>query len=67
MIIDGNHILPSEGYAYITNGTVWASEAYLGRSDSADNWHDTNEEPPSPEDEEEVDPEEVLSELEAML
>lgn len=65
MIIDGNHISPSDGYAYITNGTVWASEAYIGRSDSVDNWHDTNDEPPEPE--EEVTPEEIASELEAML
>lgn len=65
MIIDENHILPSEGYAYITNGTVWASEAYLGRSDSVDNWHDTNDEPPTPE--EELTPEQIISRLEEIL
>lgn len=67
MIIDSNHILPSDGYAYITNGTVWASEAYLGRSDSVDNWHDTNDEPPSPEDNPSITPEQIISRLEEIL
>lgn len=67
MIIDNNHILPSEGYAYISNGTNWAKEAYLGRSDSVENWHDTNDEPPSPEDNPPITPEQIISRLEEIL
>lgn len=46
-----NYWIPGEGYAYITNGTVWSEGLYLGRSDSISNWHDTNEEPPEPQEE----------------
>lgn len=67
MIIDNNHILPSEGYAYISNGMVWAKEAYLGRSDSPNNWHDTNDEPPSHEDDPSITPEQIVSRLEEIL
>lgn len=65
MIIDNNHILPSEGYAYISNGSVLAKEAYLGRSDSPSNWYDTNDEPPKPE--EPITPEQIISRLEEIL
>ena len=43
-----NHWIPSEGYKYITNGTVWSDGIYLGRADDISNWHDTNEEPSEP-------------------
>ena len=46
----GNKWIPSPGYKYISNGTVWTGSIYLGSSDSIDNWHDTNEEPPEPEE-----------------
>lgn len=49
MIIDGNKLTPSEGYKYITNGETWSDLVFLGIYDSADNWHDTNDEPPEPE------------------
>ena len=45
MIIDDNKLRPSEGYKYITNGEVFSELVYLGIYDSADNWHDTNDEP----------------------
>jgi len=44
--------VPSDGYKYISNGTVWSTEIRLGRTDSISNWHDTNEEPPEPTPEE---------------
>ena len=40
-----NYWVPSVGYKYITNGTSWSEGIFLGRLDSIDNWHDTNEEP----------------------
>lgn len=47
----GNHWIPSPGYIYLSNGAVWTNDLYLGRTDSIDNWHDTHDEPPEPEDE----------------
>ena len=47
----GNHWIPSPGYAYLSNGTTWTDGLFLGRKNSIDNWHDTNNEPPAPEDE----------------
>ena len=49
--VQGNLWVPDEGYKYITNGEVYTDSIYLGARDSSDNWHDTNEEPPEPEDE----------------
>ena len=54
MIIEGNKLTPDEGYKYITNGEVWSDLVYLGINDSVDNWHDTNDEPPDPEYDEEA-------------
>lgn len=65
MIIDGNKLTPEDGYKYVTNGRFFSELVFLGRYDSVDNWHDTNDEPP--EAEEEVTPEEMMAELEAML
>lgn len=45
MIIDGNKLMPSDGFAYITNGEVYSTLVYLGNNDSSENWHDTNEAP----------------------
>ena len=50
--IEKNHWVPSEGYKYITNGETYTNEIFLGRMDSIDNWHDTNDEPPVEEIEE---------------
>ena len=50
----GNHWIPSPGYAYLSNGEVWTDGLFLGRTDSIDRWHETNEEPPNLEDEEDV-------------
>lgn len=46
-----NFWIPGEGYKYLSNGTVWSNGIYLGKSDSIDNWHDTNDEPPDPTEE----------------
>lgn len=51
MIIDGNKLQPEEGYKYITNEEVFSTLVFLGKNDSVDNWHDTNEEPPTPSEE----------------
>lgn len=49
--VQGNLWVPSDGYKYITNGEVYTDSIYLGARDSIDNWRDTNDEPPEPEDE----------------
>lgn len=49
--VQGNLWVPSDGYKYITNGEVYTDSIYLGAKDSINNWHDTNDEPPEPEDE----------------
>ena len=56
--VSGNKWVPSPGYVYISNGKVWTDSIFLGASDDIANWHDTNEEPPEPE--EEVDDAEAL-------
>ncbi len=43
--VEGNKYIPSEEFKYLTNGIVTASMIYLGKADSVDNWHDTNEDP----------------------
>jgi len=48
--VKDNEWIPSSGYRYISNGSVWTERILLGRSDSIANWHDTNEEPPEEED-----------------
>ncbi len=53
--VEKNIWIPSEGYKYISNGVIFARRIYLGRNDSIDNWHDTNDEPPAPEDEQDGD------------
>lgn len=54
MIIDGNILTPSEDYKCISNGEVWSDLVFLGKHDSAENWYDTNDEPPAPEDDAEA-------------
>ncbi len=56
--IEGNKWIPSDGFKYISNGETWAESINIGQSDNIANWHDTNEEPPEPE--EEVDDAEAL-------
>lgn len=48
--VSGNKWVPSEGYSYISNGEVWTDSIFIGASDDISNWHDTNDEPPTPED-----------------
>ena len=52
--VSGNKWIPSDGYKYISNGTVWTDSIYLGNRDSIDSWHDTNEEPPDPAEQEDA-------------
>ena len=48
--VSGNHWIPSAGYKYISNGTAWSEEIFLGLTDNISNWYDTNEEPPEPDE-----------------
>ena len=57
--VSGNKWIPSDGYNYLTDGVTWTDSIYLGRGDSIDRWHDTNEEPHDPEPD--PTPEEALS------
>lgn len=57
--LSGNKWIPSEGYSYISNGEVWTDSIFLGKDDDIANWHDTNEEPPAPE--EDISDEEALA------
>jgi len=49
--VSGNYWVPDDGYKYVTNGSVYSDGIYLGKGDSIENWHDTNDEPPESEDE----------------
>lgn len=64
MIIEGNKLTPNEGYKYITDGEAWSDLVFLGKHDSVDNWHDTNDEPPIPEDDEDATVEDYEAALE---
>lgn len=48
--VKDNIWIPSEGYKYLTNVEVWSERIILGKNDSINNWHDTNEEPPLPDE-----------------
>lgn len=48
--VEGNKWIPSEGFMYISNGEVWSDSILLGANDNIGNWHDTNDEPPAPDD-----------------
>ncbi len=50
-----NHWIPDDGYKYLSNGEVWTDGIFLGKSDSINNWHDTNDDPPSEDEEDEED------------
>lgn len=50
-----NYWIPSDGYKYITNGSAYSEGVYLGKNDRPENWHDTNDEPPEPEEEPSVE------------
>ena len=52
---------PSEGYGYISDDETWTDCAYMPLDGEVTKWHDTNEPPPDPEEEDE--PEEGLTEL----
>lgn len=43
--VKDNLWVPDEGYKYITNGSIYTDSIYLGKADSIENWHDTNDEP----------------------
>lgn len=57
--VSENQWIPDEGYKYISNGEVWTDSILLGVNDNIVNWHDTNDEPPIPE--EDIDDSEALS------
>lgn len=38
-------LTPEEGYAYLTNGHMWATEVWLGDNANPSRWYSTNEEP----------------------
>lgn len=57
--VEGNKWIPNDGFKYITNGDVYTDYILLGSGDSIENWHDTNDEPPVPE--EDIEPEEALA------
>lgn len=60
----GTKINKDNSYKYISNGSVWTDCVVLGRTDRVENWHDTNEEPPEPEEQAtDEDLENALTEL----
>lgn len=57
-----NIVRPSEGFKYVTDGTVYSDCVYLGKNANAGDWQDTNDEPPVPD--EDIDDTEALSIIE---
>lgn len=48
----GNNVyVPDDGYKYICKNDLFATQIKLGKNDDISNWHDTNDEPPEPQDE----------------
>lgn len=67
---DGCRIIsPSEGKFLHRGYTYCDTPVYLGKTDSPDNWEEVDEKPDEEfsEDDSEISPEELLSELEAIL
>ena len=44
MIVENQTILKADEGFYLTNGETFAKVVYLGKNDSADNWHEVTEE-----------------------
>lgn len=44
MIIENQTVLKADEGFYLTNGDTFAKVVYLGKNDSADNWHEVTEE-----------------------
>lgn len=44
MIVENQTILKADEGFYLTNGDTFAKVVYLGKNDSADNWHEITEE-----------------------
>ncbi len=44
MIIENQTILKADEGKFLTNGETFAKVVYLGKNDSADNWHEITEE-----------------------
>lgn len=55
-----NHWIPAPGFAWVSHGTIWTTDIYLGATDSISRWHGTNDDPPEPEPEDEIDDSEAL-------
>lgn len=49
--VQGNLWIPDDGYKYLTDGVTYTDSIYLGKGQNINVWHDTNDEPPTPEDE----------------
>ena len=49
--VQGNLWVPDEGYKYLTDGVTYTDSIYLGKGQSINAWHDTNEEPHDPDPE----------------
>lgn len=64
--IKDNEWIPSEGYKYISNGNTWSEHIFLGKKDNINNWHDTNDEPPEPEDDEDATEQDYIDALNEM-
>ena len=44
MIVENQTVLKADEGFYLTNGDTFAKVVYLGKNDSADNWHEVTEE-----------------------
>lgn len=58
---------PEEGYKYVTNGEAYSEMVTIGKNANESDWHDTNDDPPSPEDDPPITPEQIISRLEEIL
>lgn len=46
--VHDNYWIPSSGYRYLSNGETWTDSIYLGDGADINEWHDTNDEPQEP-------------------
>ena len=44
MIVENQTVLKADEGFYLTNGDTFVKVVYLGKNDSADNWHEVTEE-----------------------
>lgn len=64
--VHDNYWIPGEGFKYLSNGVIFSEGIFLGTNDGISNWHDTNDEPPTPVEDDDATTEDYEAALQAL-